>query len=278
MAETCPSCGRLLDEEEICRCSFNEASEPQEEDTPVNQLPQVEQNDVNSLHNDECLVKNTEIKPMYEFYEADNNISCCKSSPCRDFFKKPYSSTILSSKQNLWISILYILLQAVVIGIFVVVMIGQLIAHASGWLPAIDRILGLGGWFRYWGHSIEPPYLEIFLKAFFFVIIQFLMLTGLFFISGKLFGEKEGSFQPLVNVMSTASILSAIFFAAATLLMPLFPSTIGIAFLASFVITLLLNHAGVREVFLINENKGIYSTTLVYLVYYLLLNLFVANI
>lgn len=206
-----------------------------------------------------------------------NNFSTNIISIIGLFFKKPYSSTILAAKYNLLVILFMVCIQAAAAGLFSIVLVNRLVDGSSKWLPSIDRVLGLGGWLRYWGQSINIPYLEIFFKIFAIVIIQFFILAGLFYVCGKLFGQKEGSFQAVVSVMGMASVISSAIILAATLLIPMLPLIINFMLILAFIATLLLNHAGVREVFSIDENKGIYLTPLVYILYFILISLFITE-
>ncbi len=191
------------------------------------------------------------------------------------FFKKPYSTTILAAKYNPLMILFMVCIQAAAAGLFSIILVNRLVDESSKWLPSIDRILGLGGLLRYWDQSINIPYFEIFFKIFAIVIIQFFILAGLFYVCGKLFGQKEGSFQAVVSVLGIASVISSAIILAATLLMPMLPLIINFMLILAFVATLLLNHAGIREVFSIEENKGVYLTPLIYILYFILISLFI---
>ena len=261
MAEFCPNCRKLLAEGEICDCG----KEPIE----------ITETNISADLPYEKVSEETKVQAERTIEET-----CCAcahkiSGIVKYFFKKPYSCTLKASKHiSFTSSMILICIQAITTGIFSLVLIEQLVGKDSMWLPFVDRILGLGGWFRYWRTSFHIPYVEIFIKVILLVFLLFFILAGLFYIAGKLSGHKEGSFKRITSALSITSIINSATFIIATILLPFVPFLILFLLLFAFVFRLLLNHGGICNVFDIPPNKSIYSTSLVYLIYFLILNLF----
>lgn len=261
MADFCLNCKKLLVEGEVCDCSIK-TIEITEEITPAD-LPY------------EKVSEETKAQPEHTFRETC--CTCQHNIPgiVKCFFKKPYSCSLKAYKQiSFASSMMLVFIQAITVGIFSLVMIDQLVGRNSIWLPFVDRILGLGGWFKYWGSSFHIPYVEVFIKVILLVFLLFFILAGLFYIAGKLFGHKESSFKWIISVLSVTCIVNSAAFVIAAILLPFVPSLVFFVLLFAFVFRLLLNHEGICNVFDIHPNKGIYSTSLVYLFYFLILNLF----
>jgi len=188
----------------------------------------------------------------------------------------PYNK-IAKNKQNFKLNLLLLSLQAISAGIFFLVVIYQLIASSSKWLSSIDNALGLGGELCYIGNSFDIPTFEIFSKIFLLIFIQFFILAGLFYIGGKLFGKKEGSFNSVISLTSTASIISTASFILSSIIITFFPYIIIFIFIFSFTCSLLLNIKSIDKIFEFGENKAVFITSGVYIIYFFILSMFIVE-
>ena len=184
-------------------------------------------------------------------------------------------SSTISFKQNFRLNILLLSLQAVSAGIFSLVLINQLATYSSKLLSYIDNVLGLGGMLYHLGNSINIPHFEIFSKIILLILVQLFILAGLFYLGGKLFGKKEGSFYSVISIISATSIISTASFILSSIFIPFFPYIINYIFLFSFICSLLLNNKSINKIFDFGENKTVFITAAVYIIYFLIFNMLI---
>lgn len=183
-----------------------------------------------------------------------------------------YTSVIPFAKQNIHTSLIFLCIQATSAGLFSISVITQLTTSYPVLLSIIDKILGLGGSLKcdyFW----KIPYTEIFIKIFILIVIQFLILAGLFYIGGKLLGQKDSNFFSIISMMGSGSLISSIFLLISTAVFTISPLFVGFILLFNFLYTMLLNHIGIKEIFEINQNQNVFLTSLVYTAYFFLLNI-----
>ncbi len=176
-----------------------------------------------------------------------------------------------------WRGLLLTGVQAASAGIFFIALVYRITCCCPEWLPFINRILGMGGYLNVYTYAPQIPFVEVFIKIFIFIFIQFFMLAGLFYISGKIFGTKKGSFSLLLSVMSEGCIIHAALLILSALTLTFSPLLTVVVLVFGFLFTLLLNHTGACGVFRIRKHRAHYSTPAVYILYFLLLSLLVAE-
>ncbi len=188
-----------------------------------------------------------------------------------------YSKSPCLPIRKYWRGLLLTGVQAASAGIFFVVLVYRIAFCCPEWLPFINRILGMGSYLNTYTHAPQIPFTEIFTKTFIFIFIQFFLLAGLFYISGKILGTKEGSFSLLLSAMSEGCTIHATLLILSALTLTFSPLLTMVVLVFGFFFTLLVNHTSACGVFRIKKHRAQYSTSAVYIFYFLLLSLLVAE-
>lgn len=241
MSQFCSNCGRPLAEGTICGCSQRQTTQDLlfiPEEAEVNSSTNMQQNDFKQF-----------LMNMWSFVKM--------------FAKNPLNSIVNSARtEDFKAGLFFVAVQALVASLTSVILINRVIKSFASLM--FGSFYGLGG-------GIDIPYLSIFIKVILFVVVQFFLLIGLFYLGSKFIAKKTGSIKGLIAAVGISSIPMTASILASMVIGLIVPSLIFYIMILGIICGVVLNYISLRETFGIPENKAILIVPVSYCVYLFIL-------
>ncbi len=247
MSQFCSNCGRPLEEGTICSCRHRQTSADLSfipEDGDVGGSTIMQQNDVRQF-----------LMSMWSLVKM--------------FATNPLKSIVDSARtEDFKVGLFFVAVQALAASLTSVILINRVMKSFSSLM--FGSLYGLGG-------GIDIPYLSIFIKVILFVVVQFFLLIGLFYLGSKFIAKKTGSIKGLIAATGISSIPMTASILASLVIGLIVPSLIFYIMILGIIFGLVLNYISLRETFDIPENKAVLIVPVSYCVYFFILVTFFAQ-